>query len=67
MPLLSDPSISTNKKVIISRVTFAVYIDDLLIASKNKADIFHVKELLKAEFEFKDLGKVGMVFGISVK
>ena len=67
MLLPSDSSILTNRKVIIGRVALAVYIDDLLIASKDEADIFYVKELLKAWFEVKDLGEVRMVLGIRVK
>ncbi len=62
----SDPSVLTNRKVIIGRIAWAVYVDDLLIAGKDEADIFRVKELLKARFEVKDLGEVRMVLGIKV-
>ena len=66
-PLPSDPSVLTNGKVIIGRITLAVYVDDLLIAGKDKTDILHVKELLKTRFEVKDLGEVRMVLGIKVR
>ena len=56
--LPSDPSDLTNGKVIIARIALALYVDVLLIASKNGANILHVKELLKAQFEVKDLGEV---------
>ncbi len=67
IPLPSDPSVLTNRKVIIGRIALAVYLDDLLIAGKDKTDILQVKELLKARFEVKDLGEVGMVRGIKVR
>ncbi len=51
-------SVLTNRKVIIGRIALAVYVDDLLIAGKNKADIFRVKVLLKAQLEVKALGRV---------
>ncbi len=56
--LLSDPSVLTNGNVIIGRIALAVYVDDLPIAGKNKADILFVKESLKARFEVKNLGEV---------
>ena len=56
--LPSDSSVFTNGKVIISRIALAVYVDELLIAKKDKTDIFYVKELLKARFEVKNLGLV---------
>ncbi len=63
-PLPSHPSVLTNCKVIISGLTLAVYVDDLLIAGEHEKDIVHVKQLLKARFEVKDLGKVRVVLGI---
>ena len=66
-PLPSDPSVLTNGKVIIGRIALAVYVDDLLIAGKDETHILHVKELLKARFEVKDLGEVRMVLGIRVR
>ena len=51
MLLPSDPNVLTNEKFMISRVVFAVYHNDLLIASKKKANILNVKELMKAVFK----------------
>ena len=62
--LPSDLSVLTNEKVIIGRIALAVYVDELLIASKDKANILCEKELLKAQFEVKDLGEVRIVLGI---
>lgn len=66
-PLPSDPSVLTNGKVIISGLTLAVYVDDLLIAGEHEKDIIHIKQLLKARFEVKDLGEVRVVLGIRVR
>ena len=65
--LPSGPSVLTNGKVIIGRIALAVYVDDLLIAGKVETDIFHVKKLLKAQFEVKDLGEVRIVLEIRVR
>ena len=67
IPLPSDPSVLTNGKVIISGLTLAVYVDDILIAGEHEEDIVHVKQLLKERFEVKDLGEVRVVLGIRVK
>ncbi len=63
MLLPSDPNVLTNEKFMISRVVFAVYHNDLLIASKKKANILNVKELMKAVFKIKHLDEVQMVLG----
>ena len=65
--LPSDPIVLTNAKVIMSRMALAVYVDDLLIAEKDKTDILHIKDLLKARFEVKDLGEVRIVLEMRVR
>lgn len=65
--LLSDPGIFTNGKVIISRLTLAVYVDNLLIVGKYEKDIVYVKQLLKTRFEVKDLGEIQVIIDIQVK
>lgn len=47
-PLPSDLSVLTNGKVIISKLTLAISMDDLLIARECEKDIVYVKQLLKA-------------------
>ena len=59
--------VSINKKVINGRIALAVYVDDLLITDKDETDILCVIELLKAQFEVKDLSEVRMVLGIRLK
>ena len=37
-------------------VYLLLYVDDMLVACKEKRHLEQVKEMLKAEFEMKDLG-----------
>lgn len=53
-----DLSVFINGKVIISRLTLTVYINDLLIIEKYKKNIIHIKQLFKVQFEVKDLEEV---------
>ena len=43
-----------------------IYVDDLLICSKNKRKIQNVKKLLTNRFEMKDLGEVKEYLGINI-
>ena len=43
-----------------------VYVDDLIIIGDCEEDIDHVKGLLKAEFDMKDLGELIYFLGIEV-
>lgn len=58
IPLPSDPSILTNSKVIKTRLTLVVYVDDLLIVEEYKKNIINVKQLFRVQFEVKNLGEV---------
>ena len=44
-----------------------IYVDDLLICSKNKRKIRSVKKLLTNRFEMKDLGEVKEYLGINIE
>ena len=44
-----------------------IYVDDLLICSKNKRKIQSVKKLLTNRFEMKDLGEVKEYHGINIE
>lgn len=48
-------------------VYILVYVDDLLICSKNKILIQNVKELLSKKFQMKDLGEIKEYLGINIK
>lgn len=48
-------------------ITYLVlYIDDMLIAVKDKADVRNVKSQLSKEFEMKDLGAAKKILGIEI-
>lgn len=63
--LVSDPCVYTNgtgdRQVIIS-----VYVDDILIFSRDKVRIDRLKERLHAKFEIEDLGACRKITGIEV-
>ncbi|KAH9668944.1 hypothetical protein KPL70_021590 [Citrus sinensis] len=43
-----------------------LYVDDMLIASKYKLEIERLKNLLKVEFEMKDLGNAKRILGMDI-
>jgi hypothetical protein len=49
-----------------SFVYLLLYVDDMLIASKNKIYIQQVKDQLNTEFEMKDLGKARKILGMEI-
>lgn len=65
MPL--DSSIITNTNIIISKIVLAIYINNLLIAKKDKANILYIKELLKARFKVKNLDNVQIILNIKMR
>ena len=44
-----------------------LYIDDMLIASKNRSTVVRLKKQLSFEFEMKDLGEVKKVLDIEIE
>ena len=48
------------------RVYLGVYVDDLLIFSKNLQEILQVKQVLSSRFEMVDFGRVSTVLGIKI-
>ena len=47
-------------------VYLLLYVDDMLIACKDKCKIEHVKEILKSVFEMKDLGLAKKILGMEI-
>ena len=43
-----------------------LYVDDILIVGKNSSDIEKLKNLLKGEFEMKDLGSAKMILVMDI-
>uniref|UniRef100_A0A803R4Z6 Reverse transcriptase Ty1/copia-type domain-containing protein n=1 Tax=Cannabis sativa TaxID=3483 RepID=A0A803R4Z6_CANSA len=44
-----------------------LYVDDMLIISKERSQVDEMKKQLKAEFEMKDLGIASKILGITIK
>ena len=44
-----------------------LYVDDMLLVSKNMSDIKHVKEMLGREFDMKDLGSARRILGMDIE
>lgn len=49
-----------------SYIYLLFYVDDMLVASKNKQDIKSLKKLLSTEFEMKDLGTAKKILGMEI-
>ena len=43
-----------------------LYVDDMLIAAKSKKEISRLKEVLKSEFEMKDLGPAARILRMDI-
>ena len=49
-----------------SCIYLLIYVDDMLIMSKNMAEIEKLKKSLKSEFDMKDLGAAKQILGIDI-
>ena len=49
-----------------SAVFLLIYVDDMLIMSKDMQQIIRLKNVLKSEFEMKDLGAARKILGIDI-
>lgn len=47
-------------------VYLLLYVDDILIASRNRQHIMELKVLLSSEFEMKDLGEAKKILGMEI-
>lgn len=43
-----------------------LYVDDILIASTNKAEIQGIKDTLNSEFDMNDFGKAKRIIGLDI-
>ena len=48
-------------------VIVCLYVDDMLIMSKDIADINATKRMLASKFDMKDLGVVDLILGIKIQ
>ena len=62
LPTTAEPSIFIDQRSVI----IALYVDDLLIFTKDKSDIKRVKKLIKKTHSMKNIGEVLKVLGIHV-
>ena len=44
----------------------ALYVDDLIIATKADKEMKHVKELLQSQFKMTDMGELHYCLGIAI-
>ncbi|RVW57769.1 Retrovirus-related Pol polyprotein from transposon TNT 1-94 [Vitis vinifera] len=49
-----------------SFIYLLLYVDDMLIVDKNRAEINKLKQLLSSEFEMKDLGAAKKILGMEI-
>lgn len=61
-----DMCVYTKKLSEGERVYLLLYVDDMLIAAKNIADVIELKHLLSTEFEMKDLGAARRILGMDI-
>ena len=62
-----DPSVYYNKLPGGEYIDLLLYVDDMLIASKNKSAIDKLKKDLSSEFEMKDVGEAKKVLGMEIE
>ena len=43
-----------------------LYVDDMLVATKNKSDVARLKEMLSSKFDIKDLGAARKILGMEI-
>ena len=54
------------KKIGCGLVIIVIYVDDLILTGSNSDKIVHVKKVIGAEFDVKDLGELKYFLGIEV-
>ena len=54
------------KKTSCGLVVIVIYVDDLIVTRSSHDEIEHVKKVLGAEFDMKDLGELKYFLGIEV-
>lgn len=62
-PMFSKPSIFTTPD---QRILIGLYIDDILILSKDPSDIDRIVKGVQKRWKIKDLGEVNVILGIRV-
>ena len=65
--ILYDPCVYFLKLPSGGYIYLFLYVDDMLIASKNRSSIDKLKVLLSCEFEMKDLGEARRILGMKIE
>ncbi|CAK9816458.1 Retrovirus-related Pol polyprotein from transposon TNT 1-94 [Anthophora quadrimaculata] len=50
-----------------NRVIMVIYVDDIILASKNMKKLIEIKDLLKSKFEMTDSGPISEILGIRIE
>lgn len=61
-----DPCVYIKQLTSETYIYLLLYVDDMLIASKDKDQIQKLKDLLNQEFEMKDLGPAKKILGMQI-
>ena len=61
-----DPCVYIRGKESSDRVYLLIYVDDMLVASKDLKGIQSLKKSLSQEFEMKDLGRASKILGMDI-
>ena len=61
-----DPCVYIRGKESADRVYLLIYVDDMLVASKDLHGIQSLKKSLSQEFEMKDLGRASRILGMDI-
>ena len=54
------------KKTCCGLIVIVIYVDDLIVIGSSKDELAHVKKVLGAEIDIKDLGELNYFLGIEV-
>ena len=63
---IKDPGVYLKEKGAEESISLLLYVDDMLIAVKDKKKVSKLKEILKKEFEMKDLGPATRILGMDI-
>lgn len=63
---LYDPCVYIKGSEVSHMIYLLIYVDDMLIASKDLCKIKELKENLKNRFEMKDLGAASRILGMDI-
>ena len=63
---IKDPCVYLKGKGAEESIYLLLYVDDMLIAAKDKKKVSKLKDILKKEFEMKELGPATRILGMDI-